>query len=152
MNRIAEQKMTDAILRPVLETTSKFYLIVALLGSIVVVGLSAWFYQVYNGLGVTGDNWPVFWGFHETNFVFWIGISPRGNADLRNSAHGRRRMETSGDALRRSHYGLCIDDWRAVPANPFEPAVVGVVADSLPLRTTNMAELPLPADIGLLCN
>ncbi len=33
---------------------------------------------MYWGLGVTGDNWPVFWSFHETNFVFWIGISHAG--------------------------------------------------------------------------
>ena len=52
--------------------------LVAVLGGIVLAGLSTWVYQMYNGLGVTGDNWPVFWGFHETNFVFWIGISHAG--------------------------------------------------------------------------
>jgi molybdopterin-containing oxidoreductase family membrane subunit len=44
----------------------------------VAAGFGTWFYQIYYGLGVTGDNWPVFWGFHETNFVFWIGISHAG--------------------------------------------------------------------------
>jgi Ni/Fe-hydrogenase subunit HybB-like protein len=97
MNLTAERQMTDDILRPVLQTTSKFYLIVALLGSIVLAGIGTWFYQVYNGLGVTGDNWPVFWGFHETNFVFWIGISHAGtliSAILRMVDAGWRRPVT----------------------------------------------------------
>ena len=41
-------------------------------------GLATWAYQMYYGFGVTGDNWPVYWAFHETNFVFWIGISHAG--------------------------------------------------------------------------
>jgi len=97
MNPIAERQMTDDILRPVLETSSKFYLIVALLGTFVAAGIGTWFYQVYNGLGVTGDNWPVFWGFHETNFVFWIGISHAGtliSAILRMVDAGWRRPVT----------------------------------------------------------
>jgi molybdopterin-containing oxidoreductase family membrane subunit len=27
---------------------------------------------------VTGYNWPIYWALHETNFVFWIGISHAG--------------------------------------------------------------------------
>ena len=71
-------KLRDDLLRPVLETSVRFYVAVALLGSMVLAGVSTWFYQAYNGLTVTGDNWPVYWGFHETNFVFWIGISHAG--------------------------------------------------------------------------
>src|SRR5437773_10515825 len=71
-------KLRDDLLVPVLETSPRFYLTVALLGAIVLAGLSTWFYQMYNGLGVTGDNWPVFRSFYETNFVFWIGISHAG--------------------------------------------------------------------------
>jgi Ni/Fe-hydrogenase subunit HybB-like protein len=79
MNRTAiASRMTEDLLRPMFRTTWKFYAAVVLLGSAVVAGLGTWFYQMYNGLGVTGDNWPVFWGFHETNFVFWIGISHAG--------------------------------------------------------------------------
>src|SRR3989449_4590483 len=71
-------KLREDLLGPILETSPRFYLTVALLGAIVLAGLSTWFYQMYNGLGVTGDNWPVFWSFYETNFVFWIGISHAG--------------------------------------------------------------------------
>src|SRR5262245_1414199 len=71
-------KLRDDLLRPVVETSAKFYVAVVLLGGMVLAGVSTWFYQAYNGLTVTGDNWPVYWGFHETNFVFWIGISHAG--------------------------------------------------------------------------
>ena len=72
------KKITDDLLRPLLRTTWKFYAGVSFLSILVVAGLATWVYQMYWGLGVTGDNWPVFWGFHETNFVFWIGISHAG--------------------------------------------------------------------------
>src|SRR5687767_15426178 len=77
MNQIAD-RMTEDLLRPILTTGKSFYLLVALLGSIVSLGLATWGHQAYTGIGITGDNWPVFWGFHETNFVFWIGISHAG--------------------------------------------------------------------------
>ena len=78
MNRTTARRITNDLLRPVLQTSSRFYIGVAILGAVVLTGLGAWSYQLYYGLGVTGDNWPVFWGFHETNFVFWIGISHAG--------------------------------------------------------------------------
>jgi molybdopterin-containing oxidoreductase family membrane subunit len=71
-------RLTDDLLRPVLHTSPRFYVVVAALGSVVLTGLGTWFYQMYTGIGITGDNWPVYWGFHETNFVFWIGISHAG--------------------------------------------------------------------------
>ncbi len=78
MNRTLNKRLPDDLLRPLFHTSVWFYALVAALGSVVLTGLSAYAYQVYNGIGVTGDNWPVFWGFHETNFVFWIGISHAG--------------------------------------------------------------------------
>ena len=47
-------------------------------GGIVLAGVGTWFYQAYNGYGVTGIRWPVYWGFYITSFVFWIGISHAG--------------------------------------------------------------------------
>ena len=78
MTRRTNDSLTSDLLRPVLETSRKFYVVTALLALIVATGFGTWFYQIYYGLGVTGDNWPVFWGLHETNFVFWIGISHAG--------------------------------------------------------------------------
>src|SRR5882672_5913122 len=78
MTRKTDSALTKDLLRPVLETSPKFYVTVVVLAIIVATGFSTWFYQIYWGMGVTGDNWPVFWGMHETNFVFWIGISHAG--------------------------------------------------------------------------
>ena len=41
-------------------------------------GLVAWGYQLRHGMGVTGLQRPVFWGFYIVDFVFWIGISHAG--------------------------------------------------------------------------
>jgi molybdopterin-containing oxidoreductase family membrane subunit len=78
MTPAAANAVTADLLGPVLRTTRKFYIAVALLGGIVLCGLGTWGYQMYYGFGVTGYNWPVYWALHETNFVFWIGISHAG--------------------------------------------------------------------------
>ena len=69
----------DAILiRPIVEWGRGFYWTAGILLILGFGGLTAWFYQLYWGLGVTGLNWPVFWGIYITNFVFFIGISHAG--------------------------------------------------------------------------
>jgi len=70
--------ITDDLLRPVLRTSPRFWLTVAVLGLIVAAGAGAWIYQLYYGFGVTGIRWPIFWAVYVTNFVFWIGISHAG--------------------------------------------------------------------------
>src|SRR5438067_10141100 len=42
------------------------------------LGISAWCYQIYNGLGVAGYNPPVMWGVYIITFVFWIGLGHAG--------------------------------------------------------------------------
>lgn len=78
MNPTVDREKAGDLLRPVLRTSAKFYGAVVVLGAMVVTGISTWFYQAYVGFGITGYNWPVYWAFHETNFVFWIGISHAG--------------------------------------------------------------------------
>lgn len=78
MSRTRNNPIADDLLRPLLNTGVWFYAAVFALGSVVACGLAAWGYQMWHGMGVAGVNWPVFWGFHETNFVFWIGISHAG--------------------------------------------------------------------------
>jgi molybdopterin-containing oxidoreductase family membrane subunit len=46
--------------------------------SVVLLGAVAWSIQIREGMGVTGLNRPVFWGFYIVDFVFWIGISHAG--------------------------------------------------------------------------
>src|SRR5262249_24948480 len=71
-------RITDDLLRPLTTTSWRFYALVLVLGSIVAAGAYSFVYQVWNGLGVSGLRWPVYWGFYITNFVFWIGISHAG--------------------------------------------------------------------------
>jgi Ni/Fe-hydrogenase subunit HybB-like protein len=78
MNPETDNKLTADLLRPIQETSRRFYVAVAVFSAIVLCGLATWGYQVYYGFGVTGYRWPVYWAIHETNFVFWIGISHAG--------------------------------------------------------------------------
>jgi len=78
MNKDAAERMSDDLLRPLLQTSWRFYLLVAVFGGIVLTAGIGWFYQMYQGFGISGVRWPVFWAFYVTNFVFWIGISHAG--------------------------------------------------------------------------
>jgi len=42
------------------------------------VGIGAWMWQVYMGLGVAGYSPPVMWGVYIVTFVFWVGIGHAG--------------------------------------------------------------------------
>lgn len=93
----APDRMNADLLRPLLNTSWRFYAVVAMLGSIVLAGLGAWLTQMYLGFGISGIRWPVYWGFFVTNFVFWIGISHAGtliSAILRLVNAGWRRPVT----------------------------------------------------------
>lgn len=69
----------DAILfEPVMQTGPRFYLLMAILLTIIAWALFTWVTQMREGLGITGLNRPVMWGFYITNFVFFIGISHAG--------------------------------------------------------------------------
>jgi molybdopterin-containing oxidoreductase family membrane subunit len=97
MSEASARKLNDDLLRPLLQTSWRFYLLVAFLGSIVLMGLCTWAYQVWMGFGMTGINMPIYWAFYITNFVFWIGISHAGtliSAILRLVNAGWRRPVT----------------------------------------------------------
>jgi molybdopterin-containing oxidoreductase family membrane subunit len=96
MEKTAEQIRGD-LLRPLFRSGAGYWLAVGVTGSMVLAGVFAFSYQVYHGLGVWGLNWPVFWAFDITNFVFWIGISHAGtliSAILRLANAGWRRPVT----------------------------------------------------------
>ncbi len=70
---------TDAVLyRPIYETGKGFYITVGILLLIILWALFMYITQVWFGLGVTGMNQPITWGFYIVNFVFFIGISHAG--------------------------------------------------------------------------
>ena len=122
------------------------------LALIVAAGFGTWFYQIYYGLGVTGDNWPVFWGFHETNFVFWIGISHAGtliSAILRIvNATWRRPVTRCAEVITAFalmigalfpliHLGRPWLAWWLIPVSE---------------RATALAELSIAAGVGFFCD
>ncbi|MBI2490983.1 MAG: polysulfide reductase NrfD [Candidatus Rokubacteria bacterium] len=67
-----------ALFAPIARTGRGFYLTVAVLGLAILFGAVAYWTQFNEGLGVTGLQQPVSWGFYVTNFVFFIGISHAG--------------------------------------------------------------------------
>jgi molybdopterin-containing oxidoreductase family membrane subunit len=92
-----------ALLRPILETGHRFYLVAGALMAVTALGIYAYLTQYRTGLGVTGLNRPVFWGIYITNFVFFIGISHAGtliSAILRISkAEWRRSITRSAEVI-----------------------------------------------------
>src|SRR6266508_3600950 len=93
----------DQLFAAVLETGRKFHITVAMLLLIVAWAFFAWVTQLWSGLGVTGLNRPVYWGFYITNFVFFIGISHAGtliSAILRLcKAEWRRSITRSAEVI-----------------------------------------------------
>ena len=85
------------LLSSILTSPRWFWFALLVLGLIVLGGFSAAGLMVNKGLGVTGLNRPVMWGFFIVNFVFWIGISHAGvmlSAILRLSKAEWRRPAT----------------------------------------------------------
>ena len=70
---------------------------------IFITGMGAFGYMLNKGVGVTGLNRPVYWGFFMVNFVFWIGISHAGimiSAILRlTQAEWRRPVTRAAEVL-----------------------------------------------------
>ncbi len=64
-----------AAVRPILRQGPLFWLILVALEFLVVLGLVAYLIQFRQGLGVTGLNQQVSWGFYISDMVFFIGIS-----------------------------------------------------------------------------
>jgi Ni/Fe-hydrogenase subunit HybB-like protein len=93
----------EALIRPVLTTTWRFWLMGAVLATVALWGVNAYFVQLRWGLGVTGLNRPNYWGVYITNFVFFIGISHAGtliSAILRLArAEWRRSITRSAEVI-----------------------------------------------------
>lgn len=93
----------EKIIQPLLKTTPGFYYTVGVLLVFVAWGIFAYTVQLRQGLGVTGLNQPVYWGFYIVDFVFFIGISHAGtliSAILRvTQAEWRRPITRSAEAI-----------------------------------------------------
>ncbi|MCH8206099.1 MAG: polysulfide reductase NrfD [Chloroflexi bacterium] len=101
--QLTQKEVNDSILAGVLGMPKWWLGAVGILTLIVFTGLGSFGYMVNKGIGVTGLNRPVFWGFFMTNFVFWIGISHAGimiSAILRlTQAEWRRPITRAAEVL-----------------------------------------------------
>ena len=91
------------LLRSIMTTPNWYWVTVVLMALIVIGAMSAAGLMINKGMGLTGLNRPVMWGFFITDFVFWIGISHAGvmiSAILRLSkAEWRRPVTRAAEAL-----------------------------------------------------
>jgi molybdopterin-containing oxidoreductase family membrane subunit len=72
------EQMNVDLMRPMEGVSARYLIVLGCFLFVVIVGATAFGWQVYHGLGVSGLRRPVFWGFYITNFVFWIGLSHAG--------------------------------------------------------------------------
>ena len=72
------KELEAKIIVPLEETGTKFKMIV--IGFLVLIGAMfyAWFFQIDQGLSVTGLSQPTPWGIYIINFIFFISISIAG--------------------------------------------------------------------------
>lgn len=73
-----ESEQDAALFRPIYETGKGYYIVLGIFVAIFVWSLVMYINQIRYGLGVTGMNQTVTWGFYIVNFVFFIGISHAG--------------------------------------------------------------------------
>ncbi|MBU0493615.1 MAG: polysulfide reductase NrfD [Chloroflexi bacterium] len=71
-----EREAEDAALfAPLQRTGWRFWIIVAGLVYVIILGVVAYYQQFTQGLGVTGLNYSIYWGTYIINTVFFIAIS-----------------------------------------------------------------------------
>lgn len=71
-------KIREDLFRPLSGASPTYLLTIFAAFLVVAAGAFAWYQQLTRGMGVTGLQRPVFWGFYIVDFVFWIGISHAG--------------------------------------------------------------------------
>ncbi len=72
------ERLEAATVRPTLETSRRYWVLIAVLLGVIGVGLYAWTTQLNDGLIVTGMRDRIAWGLYISAFVFFIGISHAG--------------------------------------------------------------------------
>ncbi len=75
---VPDSEINRELLSPIETHPKWFFITVAVLALIVATAGGALGWMINQGLGVTGLNRPVMWGFFISNFVFWVGISHAG--------------------------------------------------------------------------
>ena len=73
-----DQKINRDLVGNLFAAPLRFWVVVGVLAMLVAGWFSTIGWMVNQGLGVTGLNRPMMWGFMIVNFVFWVGISHAG--------------------------------------------------------------------------
>lgn len=94
---LPHKQINADLLNVTLKAPLWWWITVGILGIFVLLAFLSVSFMVNKGLGVTGLNRPVMWGFFIVDFIFWIGISHAGvmlSAILRLSKAEWRRPAT----------------------------------------------------------
>ncbi|HMC53814.1 MAG TPA: NrfD/PsrC family molybdoenzyme membrane anchor subunit, partial [Gemmatimonadaceae bacterium] len=75
---VADYEQVDREIIATLRPTLGWFAALAVAILCLLIGISAWMYQIYSGLGVAGYSPPVMWGVYIITFVFWVGIGHAG--------------------------------------------------------------------------
>jgi Ni/Fe-hydrogenase subunit HybB-like protein len=94
---LTPSQINTDLTRNVLETTWKWWATLGFFGAIFGWAALVFCCQLYNGMGIYGNNRPVYWAIPIINFVFWAGVALSGtmiSAMLRLLHAGWRRPLT----------------------------------------------------------
>ena len=75
---VRDYEQVDREITATLHPTTAWFIGLGIAVLFLIIGASAWIYQIYSGLGVAGYNPPVMWGVYIITFVFWVGIGHAG--------------------------------------------------------------------------
>jgi Ni/Fe-hydrogenase subunit HybB-like protein len=75
---VRDYEQVDREITSVLHPTAAWFLCLLVAMGMLAIGIGAWMYQIYAGLGVAGYHPPVMWAVYIVCFVFWIGIGHAG--------------------------------------------------------------------------
>ena len=75
---LSHKQINDDLLKGSFQTPLWYWAVMGLFAFLTLCGAVAFGYAINKGLGVTGLNRPIMWGFFLTDFIFWIGISHAG--------------------------------------------------------------------------
>jgi Ni/Fe-hydrogenase subunit HybB-like protein len=75
---VRDYEQIDREIIGTLQPTLGWFALLAAAVIALAIGISAWMYQIYEGLGAAGYHPPVMWGVYIITFVFWVGIGHAG--------------------------------------------------------------------------
>jgi len=75
---VRDYEQVDDEISATLRPTKAWFAALLVAMACLAIGISAWMYQIQQGLGVAGYNPPVMWGVYIITFVFWVGIGHAG--------------------------------------------------------------------------